>query len=385
MGLPQVLSYWTPVAMKTLVICLAFISFNTNLIVSPKYLLVETEQSKGVGHEKSDTDYTETLGQWASSLTPKYLNLYNNLDAEGKLKAEQLILKEFGNDKKKVMEAAKTGKLVEFFKNKNDYLMDVYLEQGPGCKTCGRPGPRPTGPPPQLRQGDGCFPASAKVVTIDGVVFISDLKMGDKVMTYQAGTGTIFTKFLGWLDRHSTKPKTYVTLQTQEEGKNVSVTPNHVLFTISEAGKLKSTYAADIKSGDRLAHWTGSGLEGTEVVAVKKWKGDGYWSPLTKEGTLLVDGGFLASCFSSYPHMAGQLSTSLRWIPSMSTLVLDDEMSQEEDGERQVTKMAKVIMNSMGQRWSVKKIDDITQKMQEVSSNAKGLENMEGTIKHLEF
>merc|ERR1712215_28076 len=75
----------------------------------------------------------------------------------------------------------------------------------------------------------------------------------------------------------------------------------------------------------------------------------GYWAPLTMEGSLLVEG-FLASSYASYTHQVGQLLSSLRLVPFMPRLFLDDENSQHENGVRNIVKVLKAVATKVGLR-----------------------------------
>jgi len=195
-----------------------------------------------------------------------------------------------------------------------------------------------------------CFHGSAQVETASGTKAISSLVLGDQVLTHQQGTGLIFTQFLGWLDRDSSTSVPFIKLLTKgDDSPSLTLTSSHVVFTFSKDGSLESGYAGDLVPGDMLAHWTEAGLQPREVVAVEHLVGHGYWAPLTKEGTLLVDG-FLASCYAYLPHHVGQILTSM--VPFQReyfrNMFLDDEVSQHQDGLRAVAKLGMTVADRMG-------------------------------------
>ena len=87
-----------------------------------------------------------------------------------------------------------------------------------------------------------------------------------------------------------------------------------------------------------------------EVVAMERQVGSGFWAPLTKEGTLLVDG-FLASCYASFPHRPAQIAFApVKMFPRQ---LLDDKSSQHVDGVRRVVKAIKTIGELAGLRRNV--------------------------------
>ena len=129
---------------------------------------------------------------------------------------------------------------------------------------------------------------------------------------------------------------------------SLTLTASHIVFRLSSKRDLESVYANQLVKGDRLVRLKSrdGALELDEVVEIQVvWEEGGFWAPLTSEGSLLVDG-FLASSFASFPHhLCQQVSAFLRMF-----LVLDDEASQHEDGERQIVTVAKKILEMFGLR-----------------------------------
>ena len=72
-------------------------------------------------------------------------------------------------------------------------------------------------------------------------------------------------------------------------------------------GALESVFADQIEEGDKLLNWRGLKMTEEAVVAVEPAVEKGTWAPLTREGTLLVDG-LLASCYASFPHALSELA-----------------------------------------------------------------------------
>ena len=90
-------------------------------------------------------------------------------------------------------------------------------------------------------------------------------------------------------------------LFTADKSQAVTLTASHVVFT-----KNSTMYAGDLVPGDTLLHWDGVEIEEVEITEIKTRQESGFWAPLTRSGTLLVDG-FLMSCYSSYPHKVSLL------------------------------------------------------------------------------
>ena len=99
------------------------------------------------------------------------------------------------------------------------------------------------------------------------------------------------------------------------------MTGSHIIFSRSrEDVTMTPKYAQDVRVGDLLVQ-EDTGQE-AEVMAISQYSSVGYYSPLTYEGTMVVDG-YLASCYASFPHYVAHaaLAPARAW-PS---LVLGDQ------------------------------------------------------------
>lgn len=103
------------------------------------------------------------------------------------------------------------------------------------------------------------------------------------------------------MDRRPKETALYVTLRTSI-GRNLTLSPNHVLFKSSpNSSQPISVFGSDINIGDVIFSANETGLQRTEVVGIDHDVTIGAYVPLTKEGTLVVDGTFV-SCYASYRH-----------------------------------------------------------------------------------
>ena len=95
---------------------------------------------------------------------------------------------------------------------------------------------------------------------------------------------------------------------TAENSLAVTLTASHVVFTHNT-----TKYAGDLVPGDHLLHWDGKRMEEVEISVIRTSQEPGFWAPLTKEGTLLVNG-FLMSCYASFPHLVSNMIKLLAWV-----------------------------------------------------------------------
>uniref|UniRef100_A0A672IR50 Hedgehog protein n=1 Tax=Salarias fasciatus TaxID=181472 RepID=A0A672IR50_SALFA len=162
----------------------------------------------------------------------------------------------------------------------------------------------------------GCFPAEA-LVTLEGggQKPISDLRPGDRVLSSSGSDGCgplAFSEVLTFLDRDRTTPRLFHTLQT-DSGARLSLTAAHLIF-VSEGncsegaeparGALRTAYAGDARPGQCVLVAEGaagrSHREGrlSRISRVGVTRGRGAFAPLTRQGTLVVDG-VVASCYAA--------------------------------------------------------------------------------------
>ena len=87
-----------------------------------------------------------------------------------------------------------------------------------------------------------------------------------------------------------------IQLFTADDSPAITLTQSHVVFTTNS-----TKYAGDLVPRDTLLHWDGVQMEKLEITEIKTSQESGFWAPLTRSGTLLVNG-FLVSCYASYPH-----------------------------------------------------------------------------------
>ena len=106
-------------------------------------------------------------------------------------------------------------------------------------------------------------------------------------------------------------------------------------------------FADEIQEGDKLISWKGSEITEEAVVAVEPAVEKGTWAPLTREGTLLVDG-LLASSYASFSHDLVDLAYAP--VKMFPRILLDDEESVKVDGRRRVVEFLKNVATPMGLR-----------------------------------
>jgi len=197
---------------------------------------------------------------------------------------------------------------------------------------------------------NGCFGPTSTVETRSGVKAITELSIGDQIRTASDNMmNTSFTEFLGWLDREEVSPVKMLQLFTSSNYPAITLTASHLVFTSNT-----TKYAGDLVPGDTLLQWDGVEMVELEISMIKTSKEAGYWAPLTRAGTLLVNN-LLVSCYASYPHTLSDIAMTP--IKAMSMTLLDNEESQHNDGVRKVI----TLMKGIGQLFGTRKEEDVSE------------------------
>jgi len=180
-----------------------------------------------------------------------------------------------------------------------------------------------------------CFSNSSMVETSRGKISVSSLQLGDQLFTLDTETNRkVATEFLGWMKRNPSEMVEFVIIHT-DQGGNITLTGSHIVFYHTNHQTVASRPAGEMRAGDKMIRWTEEGPELVKIVKIEKTAEISSWGPLTSSGTLLVDD-FLVSCYCSYPHWAVDILYSP--VKFLSTLLLDDKISQYNEGDRWVAR-----------------------------------------------
>jgi len=206
----------------------------------------------------------------------------------------------------------------------------------PGCCQC----------PPSAPSSTPCFASNSMVETHSGHKEMSEIVLGESLATYSPLNGKVFTKFLGWLDRGSETAR-FRKVETAS-GKKMTLTDSHITFVRLD-GELVPKYAKELTMTDKLLFWNGETFEETEISSLNYEVSQGWRTPLTETGTLLVDG-ILCSCYASFDHNLSDIAFApIKAFP----FLLEDTKSQHKDGVRFVVKKLKQLGTLLGFRRNV--------------------------------
>lgn len=106
-----------------------------------------------------------------------------------------------------------------------------------------------------------------------------------------------FSPIQMWLHAEPSSPAEFLQLTTAD-GKSLSLTQGHLIYKSScDQIDRQAVQAGKIVAGDCLLVDTDGQLQAQPVVSVEKFTANGFYSPLTATGDILVDN-ILASCYS---------------------------------------------------------------------------------------
>jgi len=136
----------------------------------------------------------------------------------------------------------------------------------------------------EVGSGDGqdCFAAHAQVVDKNyGLINMEDVAVGDLLLTDQG----FYTEVVGWLHREKNRRSKFLEIVFYHEATNktLTITENHHVRLADGA----LVEAVDVDVGSLLM-----GVDGSpkQVIDVREGYWTGVWAPLTRSGTVAVDG-----------------------------------------------------------------------------------------------
>ena len=136
---------------------------------------------------------------------------------------------------------------------------------------------------------------------------MSDLTVGDSVLSVDADGNFEFSPVILFLDRAPEETRQFYVIKTAS-GHTVTLTPSHLIYAKfsdeededSEvtSSDFTSSYASDVREGDFvLVMGPGGSLVPSRVISVETIVDSGVYAPLTARGNLVVDD-VLASCYA---------------------------------------------------------------------------------------
>lgn len=153
----------------------------------------------------------------------------------------------------------------------------------------------------QAAKSGGCFAAETTVQTSSGTrLRLEELWIGDRVLALDMATGRFtYSEVILFLDRDPEQQRQFLHLRTAS-GRNLTVTPSHLLMVATNASdiyRVQVVFADRVRRGDQILIHNRLEPEIDTVISTEAILKRGVYAPLTREGTIVVDG-IVASCFA---------------------------------------------------------------------------------------
>lgn len=154
----------------------------------------------------------------------------------------------------------------------------------------------------------GCFPMSGQVmVQGKGTVPLTQLNVGDEVLAMNPDGKLVYSEVIAFLDIKNDTSGHFYMIET-ESGHKVHLTGKHLIYSSdtnrtsfvldSIDSRFEAIYADHAQVGDFLITTHGkSGVRASAIRSVKLVTKQGMVAPLTKTGTIVVDG-VVVSCYA---------------------------------------------------------------------------------------
>lgn len=146
-----------------------------------------------------------------------------------------------------------------------------------------------------------CFPANAQLQLQNGFpTSMKNLKIGDKIQTIDISTNQIiFTEVIAFLHKNEETDGFYHVIEL-EDGKQVTLSARHLIYAskTNQSGAMSVVFAEDVIPGD-FVRVSGHENAVRRVLRVSTLTNKGIYAPMTRHGTILVDG-VLVSCYAHW-------------------------------------------------------------------------------------
>jgi Hint module len=162
-----------------------------------------------------------------------------------------------------------------------------------------------------------CFAGSETVSLESGEMkAISEVNVGDRVLSANADGKTSFSEIV-YVPHGANKESTIFVQVTTASGRDVKMTPNHILASGVCGSTLPLVYASKVSVGNCIQ--TVSGEE--KVSMVESVRGEGVYTIVTKEEFIVVNG-IIASPFGANHMLANMFYNVHRFVYAISPMLL---------------------------------------------------------------
>lgn len=171
----------------------------------------------------------------------------------------------------------------------------------------------------------GCFTGTGTVTTdTEGRIPISELKIGQKVLSMTSEGKLDFSEVITFLDRDEMQHGVFYKLFTVE--RTITLTDKHLIYTAysnnTAIDSYQAVYADRVQIGQFVLIAEHLALKPSKIIDIKIIKQKGVYAPLTTQGTIIVDG-VAASCYAvvNSINIAHSVFAPVRALHSLSKYI----------------------------------------------------------------
>ncbi len=129
---------------------------------------------------------------------------------------------------------------------------------------------------------------------------MSNLDVGDKILAMSSAGDCIYSPVIMFLDAKAKEDVSdYVLIESENPHKAIQLTKKHLIFVSKDGMQYDTVFAENVKPGDyiKVVKQNNKEFVAVKVDKVTSVAGKGAYAPLTKQGTVVVDG-VVASCYA---------------------------------------------------------------------------------------
>lgn len=169
---------------------------------------------------------------------------------------------------------------------------------------------------------------------------LSSLAPGDRVLAMSEAGQVVFSQVFLFLHWDQESRSTFVSLETVDDHR-LTLTPNHLVFLAAhcrlDTGAYQARFASRAKPGDCVLIHTAEGrVRPSQITSVSVEESVGAYAPLTRAGTLFVDGVLVSSYALVEDHrLAHWAFGPVRLLSSLGELLWREATNERQpaDGE----------------------------------------------------
>ena len=135
-----------------------------------------------------------------------------------------------------------------------------------------------------------------------GYIPMSDLRSGDRVLSMSSSGDLEYSDVMAFMDRDDNAYSLFYTIHT-DSGKYLTLTAKHLLYIVKNNSTFdgltdsETTFAENVEEGHFLILGEKDSLSLSKVTKITTETRKGIYAPLTKHGTIVVNG-VVTSCYA---------------------------------------------------------------------------------------